>query len=528
LVAVAKVSVIVPVYNPGEKLAACTNSLLAQTIPADELELIFVDDGSTDDSPARLDALAAEHVNVVVEHMPNSGWPGRPRNRGLELATGDYVYFVDNDDWLDPEALERLREMAILDDADIVIGKVVGHGKSSARLLFRENVHGVRFDEKPSLLLKLLTPHKLFRRDFVEENGLRFPEGKRRLEDHLFVVAAYLRADRISVLADHPCYHWVFHDAAENASHQPIGEDYFDAIRDVLDLVEREIEPGELRDRVTQHWYDTKMLKRVGGAGFATRDPERRQQLHAMVRRLALERWDDGVHDRMPLLGRVRSRLLRSGSEESLVALSRHERAYEARLEVRRVHAPGSHLTIALTARLEGDSPLLDFVRDGDRIVWDAPEALRAELRDEDRDVTAQLRKGSVHMFLSRVEDDLQYVLPVTSKVRLDDDVEPGRVVPVLTATTTIAPTVAAGGGPLPPGQWELYATPGYAGLAATTRVARSGRPLVVTSVPPGRIVVGEQAPPPPAFKLRVRARAPWIARAVRRTRAALGAARRG
>ena len=62
--------------------------------------MIFVDDGSTDGTRRRLDALAAEHDHVRVEHIPNSGWPGRPRNVGLDLARGEFVYFVDNDDWL--------------------------------------------------------------------------------------------------------------------------------------------------------------------------------------------------------------------------------------------------------------------------------------------------------------------------------------------------------------------------------------------------------------------------------------------
>src|SRR5215217_4592305 len=66
-----KVSVIVPVYDPGPDIDDCIDSLLRQTLPADELELIFVDDGSTDDTPARLDALAAAHRHVRVEHIPN-------------------------------------------------------------------------------------------------------------------------------------------------------------------------------------------------------------------------------------------------------------------------------------------------------------------------------------------------------------------------------------------------------------------------------------------------------------------------
>jgi glycosyltransferase involved in cell wall biosynthesis len=524
---VPTVSVIVPVYNPGEKLSECVKSLLGQSLPADEIELIFVDDGSTDESPARLDRLAAEHANVRVEHMPNSGWPGRPRNRGLELATGEFVYFVDNDDWLDPLALERLHEMAVLDDADIVIGKVVGHGKASARLLFRENLHGIRFEDKPGLLLKLLTPHKLFRRALIEEHGLRFPEGKRRLEDHAFVVGAYFRAQRISVLADHPCYHWVFHDAAENASHQRIGEDYFEAVREVLDLVDRNTEPGDLRERLALHWYRSKMLNRVGGRGLVRRDPEQRRAQHESIRRLALERWGDDVHERLPFHLRIRSRLLRDGSLDQLVALARMESGLAPRIALRKVQVPGTHALLKLDARLGADSPLLAFYRDGDRVVWDAPEELRGALRPEDLDVTAALRSSTVSAYLERLEDGLQYALPVTTKLALADDAESGRVVPVVTATTIVSPTIAGGGAPLPAGRWAVHATVSVAGFSATRRLSRAGRELVLTTVPPGRIAEGEEALRP-SLKRRVRAAAPWLARALSRTRAARAAAARG
>ena len=122
------VSVVVPVYNPGKHLEPCIDSLLRQSMPADRLELIFVDDGSTDESPGRLDRLAAEHAHVHVVHQEASGWAGKPRNTGLQVATGDYVQFVDQDDWLGDEALERLHAYAVANDADVVLGKMVGVG----------------------------------------------------------------------------------------------------------------------------------------------------------------------------------------------------------------------------------------------------------------------------------------------------------------------------------------------------------------------------------------------------------------
>ncbi|MBW3652653.1 MAG: glycosyltransferase, partial [Actinobacteria bacterium] len=132
-----------------------------------------------------LDALAADHERVHVRHIPNSGWPGRPRNIGIDMARGEFVFFVDNDDWLGPEALERLYGYATRLGSDIVMGKVVGHGTQRVpRGIFRRNEEDVDLEWRP--LLYLLSPHKLFRRSFLEEHRLRFPEGRRRLEDHVF------------------------------------------------------------------------------------------------------------------------------------------------------------------------------------------------------------------------------------------------------------------------------------------------------------------------------------------------------
>ena len=180
----AKVSVIVPVYNPGKYIEPCIASLLGQTLPPDELELLFVDDGSTDDTPARLDKLAAEHAQVNVVHIPNSGWPGKPRNIGVDEATGEYVHFVDQDDY------HGARRPA----------PTVGHGppqrrrtSSSARspatsAPSRTASSGSTARSAPSTtrpLVDSLTPHKMFRTDFLRENKIAYPEGKRRLEDQL-------------------------------------------------------------------------------------------------------------------------------------------------------------------------------------------------------------------------------------------------------------------------------------------------------------------------------------------------------
>jgi poly(ribitol-phosphate) beta-N-acetylglucosaminyltransferase len=526
-----KVSVIVPVYNPGAHIDDCLRTLLGQTLPPGELELIFVDDGSTDGTPARLDALAEAHGHVRVEHIPNSGWPGRPRNIGIDLARGDYVFFVDNDDWLERDALERLHAMAVADRADIVIGKVVGHGKRVNRSPFRKNVHGQPFDSVA--LLGVLTPHKLFRRRFLDEHGIRFPEGKLRLEDHMFVVPAYFKAERISVLADRPVYHWVRREEKTNASSQRFdAEGYFENVREVLDLVDANTEPGEWREKVKAHWYRGKMLQRVGGRGWLDRDAEYREELYAAVRKLALERFDETVHERMAFNLRVRSKLLRAQEAYlPLELLARYETRLRSHLRLRKVTGKGTHVVLKLDAKLGGElTPLRFEQQDGGRIHWVPPEKLRPAIADLDRDVTDDLPESSVGAFLENLDDGSQYVLPSRTAVRILPAKKAGRVRVRLKATIPIAPTAAAAGGPLPPGRWHVKTVTTVAGFSQQRRVyLEPNKPLVLTTYDPGRIVIGTKVPPPPSRKAKLRrAVPPVLDPAIRRMRGAVAAVSRG
>ena len=111
-----------------------------------------------------------------------------------------------------------------------MIGKVVGHSKSVPRSLFRENVHELGLRAAP---FNLLTPHKLFRRALLDEHGIRFPEGKRRLEDHMMVVPAYFKARNMAILADYAVLPLGQLDAGTNASYAaPDPADYFADVRE--------------------------------------------------------------------------------------------------------------------------------------------------------------------------------------------------------------------------------------------------------------------------------------------------------
>jgi glycosyltransferase involved in cell wall biosynthesis len=469
-----KVSVVVPVYNPGRDIDDCIRSLLEQSLPQDEYEAIFVDDGSTDSTPARLDELAAEHPHVRVEHIPNSGWPGRPRNVGIELARGEYVLFVDNDDYIGSEALERMHAMARADDADIVIGKVVGHGKSVPRNLFRENRSGV--DLEWEALLWLLTPHKLWRRAFLDAHGLRFPEGRRRLEDHVFVMRAYFASPSISVLADYPCYHWILRDRDQNASWGRLDPaSYFENMGEVLDIVDEHTEPGEFRDRLYARWYRGKMLNRVEKV-LSNPDEQHRTTLYRAMHELAAARFPESVDARLPFNLRERSRLLRAGRLEELADMAKLERRLRANARATSVRQDGD----AVELRVEGELDGLRFERAGDRVVWGPARS----------DATDALRDSStIQLLLKKRSTQEEYRVPAETRTRLVG-ARDGGVRAVIELSARVDPATAAGGGRLPRGGWEVHAIPIVAGFRAIGRVRRTrgSEDLMLAVGPGGRV----------------------------------------
>ncbi len=113
-----KLSIIVPVYNAEKWLRRCVESLLNQDIDKSEYEILLIDDGSKDGSLALAQQLANEASNIRVFTQPNAG-PGAARNRGIDNATGDYLMFVDADDYLKPNSLAPILDIAISNGLDL-------------------------------------------------------------------------------------------------------------------------------------------------------------------------------------------------------------------------------------------------------------------------------------------------------------------------------------------------------------------------------------------------------------------------
>ena len=447
------ISVVVPVYNPGANIDDLLASLDAQTLEAGRWEAILVDDGSTDGTGERLDAWATSRPWARVEHIPNSGWPGRPRNVGTDAARGDYVLYVDNDDYLDPEALERLRDRARADDADVVVGKVVGHGKHVPRELFRRNRSEVTLAWAP--LVRLLSPHKLFRRALLIDHGIRFPEGRQRLEDHVVVMQAFFRAQRISILADHPIYHWTRRESGNQSFSQMDPAAYFGHdVPAVLDVLDAHTEPGEHRDELYVHWYRTKLLNRLQGGAYARREDAFNRRLYDAVRALLLERFPERLDARLPFSWRVLAQLVRADRFDALRLLAQYELDLKARLRLlERVPREEGGETLRFAGRFGG--PHLELRRDGERLAWAPPAALAAALDGIDLEVTDEA-KPHTDVLLRHRGTGVEHVLPSKRSLRLDETDVDDVVRPVIRCLATLDPPTAGSGAPLAPGSYEV------------------------------------------------------------------------
>ena len=208
-----RVSVIIPVYNAAPWLGACLDSVLGQTLR--EIEVVCVDDGSTDGSVDILLECAAKDPRVRMLRQPENLGQGAARNRGLEEAKGEYAYFMDADDEMSSaDALERLvdeadreRLDALFFDADTRVDAGIDVQSSVVRAEDYIRKHDYsRVFSGCELFARFLTNREytvspclvLLRREFLERCGIRFPDKRIFYEDNIFMIRVMLAAERAS------------------------------------------------------------------------------------------------------------------------------------------------------------------------------------------------------------------------------------------------------------------------------------------------------------------------------------------
>ncbi len=185
-----KISVIVPVYNVEKYIDKCLNSLVNQTLK--DIEIIVVNDGSPDNSQAIIDKYVKKYPKLVKSFIKENGGQGSARNLGLEKATGEYISFVDSDDWLDENALLEMYNLAQKDNSDIVICDMIDHYEDGST----KNYNCTKYDS-----VYKVTPsacNKIFKKSIIGD--IRFLNGE-WYEDFDFTTKFLMQNVKISTIS---------------------------------------------------------------------------------------------------------------------------------------------------------------------------------------------------------------------------------------------------------------------------------------------------------------------------------------
>jgi CDP-glycerol glycerophosphotransferase len=256
---VARISVVVPVYNVEEYLRECLGSVAGQSFS--DLEVVMVDDGSTDGSVAICEEFAARDERFKLVRQPNGGL-GNARNTGARAATGEFLNFLDSDDMLPKHALRTLVRSLDKTGSDFATGNVHRFNRGGvtpapfvARAFgkTRPQTHITKFR---GLLVDRIAPNKLFRRSFWDQHGFAFPEGVTH-EDIPVILPAHFLAKSVDVIAD-PVYLYRLRETGG------------------LSITQRRLEPKVLLDRLSavshvsgflrkhkrraKRWYDASVV----------------------------------------------------------------------------------------------------------------------------------------------------------------------------------------------------------------------------------------------------------------------------
>ena len=236
------ISIIAPVYKiPKEYLLECFSSVIKQTY--NNWELIIVDDGSQDGSGEYCDEFAKKDNRIKVIHQKNAG-VSVARNNGIENSNGEYLAFIDSDDWLDDNYFQKFVDRLNKVDFDICIcsAKVEKKNKSESNDFFFEDTINCNKEQvyqlQSQLICRGLTEYyppyvnvgvpwgKLYKKSFIIDNNIRFKPGVKRMQDNLFNLYAFKLAKCISYINERPYHYRDFSESACNKYNPNIISDF--------------------------------------------------------------------------------------------------------------------------------------------------------------------------------------------------------------------------------------------------------------------------------------------------------------
>lgn len=261
------VSVIIPVYNAEKYLPACITSLLNQTIQ--EIEFIFVNDGSTDNSQSLLEMYQQSDSRIILINQDNQG-VSVARNNGMAIAQGDYIGFVDADDTITPEYYHKLFTAALDNRTDIVFSNFIQELDGlhiQFKLPFPAGV-ALKKDYIETTLLPYMFAEdglntcctKLYKRELLHQNAVHFPQGIALGEDGFFNLQAFHYATSVMYL-DFSGY--FYREVTGSATRNLLEKDYFQRALQVYQFDIKKVIPLSVSDKVLQKQKSIRLANKV-------------------------------------------------------------------------------------------------------------------------------------------------------------------------------------------------------------------------------------------------------------------------
>lgn len=207
-----KISIIVPIYNVEKYLARCIDSILIQTF--EDFELILVNDGSTDNSGKICEEYKCRDKRIKVIHKENKG-VSSARNTGIKNSLGEYIYFIDPDDWIEKNAIETLYKLAKKENYDLIQFKYIVNDKDKNRIYVNKNENV--FTDENLLKMTLLGKNifsvwsKFIKREFILNNNILFNEDISCGEDLLYTVKVAIHKPKYIFINEY-LYNYYKHD----------------------------------------------------------------------------------------------------------------------------------------------------------------------------------------------------------------------------------------------------------------------------------------------------------------------------
>lgn len=256
-----KISIIVPVYNASKYLSECLDSIAKQTLK--DIEIICINDGSTDNSLQILNDYFAKDKRFVIINQENQG-VSVARNTGIESAKGDYIAFVDSDDYIKSDFLEILYSKAVKNNAEISAADIVyvANGKLKydnymSKQTFKANKSLLTsYKDKSKFVRSVNVWNKLYRTDFINKYNLKFMRGCKFGEDTCFIFLAVSLAQKISLTRD-TAYYYRKNDESvtKNAFNSSLVFDLVNTMDYIQKLLIQKIDEGVLSKEYLMLFY---------------------------------------------------------------------------------------------------------------------------------------------------------------------------------------------------------------------------------------------------------------------------------